>query len=76
VGLWLFCRNVGAGYVPDLSGTSIDASTNLFGGAFGQAVALSGDGNTAIVGAPIANEVVGQIYIYLPDTGVSNTSMD
>jgi hypothetical protein len=65
------CRNKGAAWVFTRSGTSWSAAATLTGGPeetlegrFGRSVALSGDGRTAVIGAPADRDGRGSAWVF------------
>jgi IPT/TIG domain/FG-GAP repeat len=44
------------------------------GGYFGSSVALSGDGNTALIGGPVDNSFVGAAWVFTPTPTITNVN--
>jgi len=63
---WVFTRSSGAW---SQQGTKIAASGTI-GDEAGSAVAISSDGNTAVVGAPLAEKQLGGFYVFIRQNGV------
>jgi hypothetical protein len=69
-GAWLFARSGGAW---TQQGDKLVGTTSQFGGGLwsqGVSVALSADGNTAIVGGPSDNRMIGAAWVFTRNGGV------
>ena len=64
---WVYVRNGGAWYLQSRIAAA-DAGPNS--SYMGASVALSGDGNTALVGAPLTNGFIGAAYVFVRAGGV------
>jgi hypothetical protein len=64
---WVYTRN---NHVWTQQGPTLIGSGSGPGGGFGSSVALSGDGNTAIMGAPFESTELGAVWIFTRVQGV------
>jgi lysophospholipase L1-like esterase len=58
---WVFTRS---GSTWTQQGSKLTGSGEIGGGAFGHSVALSSDGNTALIGGPYDNSIVGAAWVF------------
>jgi hypothetical protein len=65
---WIFTRS---GSTWTQQGRKLRGAKQSGGGLFGQSVALSSDGSTALVGGPIDNGSVGAVWAFAPGTPCS-----
>ena len=63
---WVFTRS---GSTWTQQGSKLTGSGESGSGVFGSSVALSADGNTALIGGPYDNGVVGAAWVFTPSTG-------